>query len=651
MAQIVIVGAGAAGLMAAGAAVRRGHTVTLLEHAPRPAQKILVTGKGRCNLTNACGEEEFLRHVRTNPRFLYSSLHAFPPSATMDLFESLGVALKVERGRRVFPVSDKAAEVRQALLDYAAGASLVYDGAASLLLEPLETEPPPGKKKGPACRCVGVRGVSGRRYPADCVLMATGGVSYPGTGSTGDGYKLARQAGHTIVEPVPSLVSLVSSDPDCKKMMGLALKNVVLTLYEDDKAIFSEQGEMLFTHFGISGPLTLSASSHLGRPEKAPLPGRDRPETGPQRPAAVRPDHPGLRPAVQPCGPGRPRQAAARQYAAGDGPAVGHRPRHPRQPDHPGTKAGAGAPVQALGGAHRRAGRPGPCRHHGGGRAGAGGGPPDHGQQKGRRAVFCRRGAGCGRLYRRVQSADRLLHGPGVRGPSGTGYQRRKCCSMISVAIDGPAGAGKSTLARQLARDLGYIYVDTGAMYRAVGLYALRAGIDPADQAGVEALLPGIRLRLAVLDGQQHIYLNEEDVSGLIRTEQVGMAASAVGANPAVRAFLLDLQRDMARTGNVLMDGRDIGTVILPDATVKIFLTASPEARARRRWLEYQAAGRPDRYEEVLADVKQRDEQDSGRAAAPLRRAADAVLLDTSAMDLAQSLAAMKQIIKERVGE
>jgi len=151
---------------------------------------------------------------------------------------------------------------------------------------------------------------------------------------------------------------------------------------------------------------------------------------------------------------------------------------------------------------------------------------------------------------------------------------------MVSVAIDGPAGAGKSTLARRLAAELGYIYVDTGAMYRAIGLYALRAGKDPKDNAAVDALLPQIELRLASIAGEQHIYLKDEDVSAAIRTEAAGMAASAVGANPAVRAFLLDLQRSMAKKQDVLMDGRDIGTVVLPDATVKIFLTASPEARA-----------------------------------------------------------------------
>ena len=281
MAKVVIIGGGAAGLMAAGAAARQGHRVTVLEHTEKPGQKILVTGKGRCNVTNDCTAEEFLHHVRTNPRFLYSSLGAFPPAKTMELFESLGVELKVERGRRVFPVSDKAEEIRQALLRYAAEAEIVEDGAQKLLLEPMapaeEPEAPgpsensrhPKKKKpGPAARCVGVRGTSGREYRADAVLVATGGLSYPTTGSTGDGYKLARQAGHTLVDPVPSLVSLVSRDPDCKKMMGLALKNVTLTLYEDKKAIFAEQGEMLFTHFGISGPLTLSASSHLGDMKK-----------------------------------------------------------------------------------------------------------------------------------------------------------------------------------------------------------------------------------------------------------------------------------------------------------------------------------------------------------------------------------------------
>lgn len=250
MGHLIVVGAGAAGLMAAGAALEQGHTVTLLEHEEKPGKKILVTGKGRCNVTNDCDLETFLQNVRTNPRFLYSAFSAFDTAAVMALFEGLGVPLKVERGRRVFPVSDRAEDIRRALVRYAAGAGLRTEEVTKLLLE-----------EG---RCVGVSCQSGRQYRGDWVLVATGGVSYPGTGSRGAGYALARQAGHTVRPPVPSLVSLVAQGGECRRMMGLALKNVGLTLYQDGKSIFQEQGEALFTHFGLSGPLVLSASAHLG---------------------------------------------------------------------------------------------------------------------------------------------------------------------------------------------------------------------------------------------------------------------------------------------------------------------------------------------------------------------------------------------------
>ena len=216
---------------------------------------------------------------------------------------------------------------------------------------------------------------------------------------------------------------------------------------------------------------------------------------------------------------------------------------------------------------------------------------------------------------------------------------------MVSVAIDGPAGAGKSTLARRLAADFGYIYVDTGAMFRTIGLYALRAGKDPKDNEAVNALLPNITLEFAFIEGEQHIYLNGEDVSTAIRTEEVGMAASAVGANPAVRAFLLEMQRDMARTQNILMDGRDIGTVVLPNATVKIFLTATAEARAERRARELAEKGQPADLATVLADIRQRDYQDSHRAVAPLKQAEDAILVDTSDIGLQESFDLLKRTI------
>ena len=220
---------------------------------------------------------------------------------------------------------------------------------------------------------------------------------------------------------------------------------------------------------------------------------------------------------------------------------------------------------------------------------------------------------------------------------------------MISVAIDGPSGAGKSTLAKRLAKELGYLYVDTGAMYRSIGLYALRQGVDPRDEAAVAALLPRIQIELRYVNGAQRVLLCGEDVSEAIRAENVGMATSAVSAHPPVRAFLLELQRGMARTHDILMDGRDIGTVILPNATVKIFLTASAEARADRRFKELQEKGVDTDYQTVLEDIRRRDYQDSHRATAPLRQAEDAVLVDTSELDLEQSFQAMKKLILSRV--
>ena len=250
MTDLLVVGGGAAGLMAAGAASNRGLTVTVLEHNPKGCgQKLLITGKGRCNVTSDSDVREFLPYVRHNGRFLYSSLYAFPPSAAMELFESLGVPLKTERGRRVFPQSDRAADVLAALRDYARDAEFVRGSAKKLLIEDGV--------------CKGVVTDRGESLRAANTLIATGGISYPATGSDGSGYKLARQAGHTIVPPQPSLCSLVSPDPACRRMMGLALRNVTLTLLCDSKPLFTEQGEALFTHFGLSGPLVLSASTYI----------------------------------------------------------------------------------------------------------------------------------------------------------------------------------------------------------------------------------------------------------------------------------------------------------------------------------------------------------------------------------------------------
>ncbi|MGM9608935.1 MAG: NAD(P)/FAD-dependent oxidoreductase [Eubacteriales bacterium] len=246
--RVAVVGGGAAGLMAAGYAAENGAVVTLFEHKPKTGMKLGITGKGRCNLTNDCTETEFLEHITVNPRFLYSAVSRFSPKDTIAFFENAGVPLKTERGRRVFPASDKASDIVKALRAYASAATLINEHVNRLTVENGQV--------------VGL-GTSKREYCFDAVILATGGASYPATGSDGSGYRLAQDAGHTLVPLVPSLVPLVSPDTFCADAQGVSLKNVKIRVIDANKTVYEDFGEMLFTHFGVSGPLILSASAHL----------------------------------------------------------------------------------------------------------------------------------------------------------------------------------------------------------------------------------------------------------------------------------------------------------------------------------------------------------------------------------------------------
>lgn len=220
---------------------------------------------------------------------------------------------------------------------------------------------------------------------------------------------------------------------------------------------------------------------------------------------------------------------------------------------------------------------------------------------------------------------------------------------MTAIAIDGPAGAGKSTIARRAAREMGFIYVDTGAMYRAIGLYMLNHGVNPAEAEFVIPLLKNVEVTIGFRNGEQRVMLCGSDVSDDIRTPEVSMAASDVSAIPEVRTFLLSLQRNLAKGSNVVMDGRDIGTVVLPDAEIKIFLTASPEERAKRRYEELLEKGQKANYEDVLSDLITRDYNDSHRAVAPLVPAENAVIVDTTGNTLEQSVRHLTHIIKSKL--
>lgn len=252
MSAVVIIGAGAAGLLCSAKLAQRGFEVTLLEKMNRPARKLMITGKGRCNVTNACFElDDLISNVPTNPRFMYSAFSNFMPYDTMALFEELGVPLKIERGNRVFPQSDKAVDIVDALVRYCKDSGVKFIQAEVKAFE---------------CENGEIKAVilsDKSKIPCDRVVVATGGKSYPLTGSTGDGYILARSVGHKVTKIKPSLVPLVCSNNFVPKLQGLSLKNISVTLFENDREIFTDFGEMIFTHYGMSGPVILSASSHI----------------------------------------------------------------------------------------------------------------------------------------------------------------------------------------------------------------------------------------------------------------------------------------------------------------------------------------------------------------------------------------------------
>lgn len=252
MSKIVVIGGGAAGLLCGAKSAEKGNDVTIIEKMNRPARKLMITGKGRCNVTNASFElDDLISNVPTNPRFLYSAFSNFMPYDTMALFEELGVPLKIERGNRVFPVSDKALDIVDALVNFAndSGAKIIHGSAKAFELEENKIKSVVLEDK--------------TKIECDKVCLCTGGKSYPLTGSTGDGYILAQSVGHTVTTLKPSLVPLVCSNNFISKLQGLSLKNIEVTLYENDKDIYRDFGEMIFTHYGVSGPVILSASSHI----------------------------------------------------------------------------------------------------------------------------------------------------------------------------------------------------------------------------------------------------------------------------------------------------------------------------------------------------------------------------------------------------
>ncbi|MBR4734249.1 MAG: (d)CMP kinase [Lachnospiraceae bacterium] len=655
MKRVIVIGGGAAGMMAAYEAAVCGANVTLLEKNEKLGKKLFITGKGRCNVCNAAPEMETLfQNVCTNRKFLYGAFYSFDNRAVMELFEKAGCPLKIERGDRVFPTSDHSSDVIGAMkrLLGRENVKVRLNVVAKEILQ----------ENG---RFHAVRLQNGERIEGDACIICTGGVSYPSTGSTGDGYAFAKEMGHDLTERRPALVPLETKETWPQEVMGLSLKNVRLKMTRGKKVLYDGFGEMMFTHFGVTGPLVLSASSFYygadkkekkgkndGKPEESMLwidlkPALDEEQLdrrllrefeenkakqfknslGALFPSKLIP----VMIRLSGIHPDKKVSEISREERASFGKLIKNLPLTVK-----GTRDFAEAIITKGGIAVKQVN-------------------PSTMESKLVPGIY---------FAGEVLDLDALTGGFNLQIAWSTGYLAGKNAAEIvtedlknidkgidqkdsesddekgeirmsyNIAVDGPAGAGKSTIAKLVAKKKGIIYVDTGAMYRAMALYMLRNQVDPVDKETIIKKCAEANVTLGHEDGQQVVFLNGENVNGLIRTEEVGNMASTISVIGEVRSNLVAKQQALAKTTDCIMDGRDIGTCVLPDANLKIYLTASSEVRAKRRYDELVAKGQECDLEQIQKDIEERDYRDMHREISPLKQADDAILVDTSYMTI-----------------
>ena len=642
MNSIAVIGAGPAGMIAAAFAKTEHNSVRLIDRNEKAGKKLYLTGKGRCNITNSADKQEFMRNIPRNPRFLYSCFDGFFNNDIVELIESCGVPTKLERGGRIFPASDKSSDVIKALTTFVRKKGVELN---------LDTEVRRIEKTERGFRLLFADGAS-EEY--DAVVIATGGVSYPSTGSTGDGYRFAEGFGHSISAPLPSLVSLVTEEEWPAELAGLTLKNVVLTAKAGKKTVYNELGEMLFTHTGVSGPLVLSASSRIADDPKGVKLFIDmKPALDEQTlEARVMRDleankHRQMKNAIGGLLPSR--MIPIVLGIAGIDPE--------KTTDNllKTERKALVATLKALPLTVSRASDISEAIITRGGVKVSEIDPKTMASKLVEGLYFAGEvidvDAYTGGFNLQIAYSTGAAAGRAIAEKYGRENTEMNCDNKrFSVAIDGPASAGKSTVAKAVSKILNIIYIDTGAMYRAVALKAIRMGITEFLPEEIEPMLPDTDIEIAFANGEQHVMLDGEDVNGLIRTQEVSNGASKVSAIPAVRLKLVELQRKLAANTSVVMDGRDIGTYVLPNAEYKFYVTAAPEERARRRYLELQQKGQLGdmTFDQMLAEIIERDERDSTRAFVPLKQADDAMLVDTTHMSIEE---AVQTVIKAIEGK